>query len=76
MPRKHVFLCCERAGTDLSQKDEISCKNRKNGHESRSWSNSKSRGSKSQLQSFIYSRWARLVPEIYFEEITHSALGV
>ena len=34
MPKKYVFYVCERAGTDLSQKDEKSSKYQKNGHES------------------------------------------
>jgi hypothetical protein len=42
MPKKHVFLYCEHAGTDSSQKDEKSNENRKNGHESERRSKSQS----------------------------------
>jgi hypothetical protein len=34
MPKKYVFLCCERAGTDITQKDEKQAKTRQNEHES------------------------------------------
>lgn len=76
MPRKRVFLCCECAGTDLSEIDEKSQENRINEHESRRWSNSQSRGSENQFQSFNYSDLSRLVPEIYFWRLADFTLEV
>jgi hypothetical protein len=57
MLKKHVFLCCEHAGTDLSQKDEKSNKYRKNGHESERRSKSQSWDSKVNFSPSLFQDW-------------------